>query len=75
MSVLETAVADLADALDSLETKIGDRLSYADTGSESAVTTQRHVRSARKNTDAAASELSAIINELKSLIGDKPANS
>lgn len=75
MSILERSVADLADALDSLESRINEKLSTAELTGDASTITSRHVRSARKNTDQAAAELSAIIGELKSLIGEKSTTS
>lgn len=71
MSMLERAVADLADALDSLETKISAKLD--DAGDNETAAMRRHIRSARGRADAASKELGAIITEMKVMIGDKDA--
>lgn len=66
MSLLERAVADLADALDTLEGKIGDRFQSAD-GSENAAA-MRQIKVARERADDASHELSDAITELKSIL-------
>ncbi len=70
MSLLERAVADLADALDTLEAKIGDRFSSDQAGGDDADAASRHIRSARSRAERASSELADAIGDLKSMIGD-----
>jgi hypothetical protein len=70
MSILERAVADLADALDTLEAKIGDRFNNEDAGGADAEATTRHIRSARGRAERASNELADAIADLQILIGD-----
>lgn len=71
MSVLERAVAELADALDTLETQISDKLDGADGPDADAI--RRHVSSARGRADAASEEVAAIITDIKNLLGEGKA--
>lgn len=71
MSILEKAVSELADALDALETRIGDRAAQDADGAGDMTAVRRHVRAARARTDDAASDLSDVINELHAISGAK----
>ncbi|MEM8770464.1 MAG: hypothetical protein AAGD92_02335 [Pseudomonadota bacterium] len=74
MSILEKAVADLADALDALEDRISDRMDDQPAGAEAALGAARHARIAREKADAASRELSAVMRDLRDMIGpDKEA--
>ena len=66
MSLLERAVADLADALDTLEAKVGDRVNNHD--SEAA---SRQTRTARQSAQTASDELRSAIKDLRALLGEK----
>lgn len=65
MSMLERAVADLADALDSLETKIAEKTAANEADTPAL---RRHLRSANDCTQTASRELSAAIDDLKSVL-------
>lgn len=71
MSMLERAVVDLADALDSLETKITETLAGKDESATLAPSTARHLRTAGDRADHASGELAKAIDELKLLIGEE----
>ncbi len=73
MSMLERAVADLADALETLETKITSKLANQQDSHDARPAIERHLRTAGDRTDYASNELSKAIDELKSLIGDNAA--
>ena len=70
MSMLERAVADLADALNTLETRITHKLASQQESSEAAPAVARHLRTAGDRTEYASSELSKAIDDVKALIGD-----
>lgn len=70
MSMLERAVVDLADALDSLETRITETLASKEETSSIGPSTARHLRTAEDRTEFASGELAKAIDELKLLVGD-----
>ena len=70
MSMLERAVAELADALDTLETKITHKLASQQESSDAGPAMARHLRTAEDRAEYASSELSKAIDEVKALIGD-----
>ena len=70
MSMLERAVVDLADALDSLETRITETLAGKDETAALAPLAARHLRTAGDRTEFASGELAKAIDELKLLIGE-----
>lgn len=70
MSMLERAVVDLADALDTLESKITDKMAGAADPGELSPGVARHLRTAGDRAEYASSELTKAIDELRSLVGD-----
>ncbi len=70
MSLLERAVVDLADALDTLESKITDKLASKTESAETGPAIARHLRTAGDRADFASGELTKAIDDLRSLIGD-----
>ena len=71
MSMLERAVVDLADALDSLETKITEALAGRAESTSLAPSNARHLRTAGDRAEFASGELAKAIDELKLLVGDE----
>ena len=74
MSMLERAVADLADALDTLETKITSKLASHQESHDARPVIARHLQTASDRTEYASGELSKAIDEVKALIGEDDAN-
>ncbi len=70
MSMLERAVVDLADALDTLESKITETMAGKAESAELRPAVARHIRTAGDRAEYASGELTKAIDELKSLIGD-----
>ncbi len=70
MSMLERAVVDLADALDTLESKITETLAGKAESAEIGPAMARHLRTAGERAEFASSELTKAIDDLKLLIGD-----
>ena len=70
MSMLERAVVDLADALDTLESKITDKMAGKAETAEIGPGMARHLRTAGDRAEYASSELTKAIDELRSLVGD-----
>lgn len=73
MSMLERAVVDLADALDTLESKITDKIAGKADAAEIGPGMARHLRTAGERAEYASSELTKAIDELRVLVGDPKA--
>ncbi|MEM9494960.1 MAG: hypothetical protein AAGA09_03060 [Pseudomonadota bacterium] len=74
MTVLEDAVADLAGALQHLESKLEGRLYDLSAEGEDVDAARRQARAAHAHVADAARGLSASITELRTLLADDDAN-
>ncbi len=70
MSVLENAVADLASALENLETKLEGRLHDQSATGDDIAAERRHARAARGHAAEASRGLTRSIADLKSLLSE-----
>jgi len=68
MTVLEKAVRNLADALESLESRLDARLDDASAGDEALTAARKQAAAARKQTDNAARGVAAAISDLKTIL-------
>jgi hypothetical protein len=68
MTVLEKAVGNLAAALETLESKLEDRLDLHGADREAVEAAQRQAQTARKHTAEANQGLSAAISDIKALL-------
>lgn len=67
MSVLETAMRDLAAAIDALETRIDDRFHNDDIDEAERAAIERHAGAARREAARAGEELAGAIADLEKL--------
>ena len=76
MTVLETSIRGLADALNELEAKIEDNAQAGADSGERRLAAIRHRRAARTQIEAATQDVAALISEIQSLLdaGDVEAN-
>ncbi len=70
MSILEKSVSDLADALETLESKIEGQLNDTSAKSDLIDAARRQARAAQGHTASAGSDLSGAISDLKILLDD-----
>lgn len=70
MTVLEKAVLDLANALETLETKLEGRLDDQSADGETIEAARGQARAARNHAATVSRELSGAIGDLKSLLDD-----
>jgi len=70
MTILETAVADLANALENLESRLEGRFGDQSNNSEEWDAAQRQAQSARAHAGEASRDLSKIIIDLKTLLDE-----
>jgi len=70
MTVLEKAVLNLAEALETLETKLETRLDDQSADGETIDAARNRARAARGHAANVSRELSGAIGDLKSLLGD-----
>jgi len=70
MTLLEKSVRNLAEALETLESKLDDRLDDLSAGSDTIAAAKRQALAARKQTDNASRGIAAAISDLKSILSD-----
>lgn len=70
MTILEKAVLDLANALETLETKLDGRLDDQSARTELSEAVRRQARTARAHATEAGRDLAGAISDLKTLLGD-----
>ncbi|NOX83736.1 MAG: hypothetical protein GXP06_12280 [Alphaproteobacteria bacterium] len=74
MSVIEKAVIDLANALDTLEAKIDGKFDDHAASSDAIVAARRQAQTARTHAETAAQGVGAAISDIKALLDNNPAN-
>ncbi len=76
MSILESSVQNLADALDALEAKLDEKHVESTGHSENVDAARRQARAARAHASDASREISRMIGDIQSLLdADKFSNS
>ncbi len=74
MTILEKAVLDLANALETLESKVEGRLDDQSARAELSEAAKRQARTAREHATEAGRDLAGAIDNLKSLLDAHGAN-
>ncbi len=74
MTVLEKAVGELATALETLESKLENRLDDLSADGEAVAAARRQAHAARKHAAEAGSGLAAAISDLKALLDTGSVN-
>jgi hypothetical protein len=70
MTVLEKAVRSLAEAIETLESRLDARLDDAAASEDMIASARRQALAARKQTDNASCGVSAAISDLKAILAD-----
>ncbi|GJL92694.1 hypothetical protein [Hyphococcus sp.] len=70
MTVLEKAVRNLAEAIETLESRLDARLDDASASEEAVAAARRQAQAARKQTDNASRGVAAAISDLKAILAD-----
>lgn len=72
MTVLETSIRNLANALDALETRLERHLTDESQAEERDLAVTRQSRAARAQIETASTEVAALINEVQSILDATP---
>ncbi len=74
MSVIEKAVVDLANALDTLEAKIETRLDEQNVSGDAISAARRQARAAKDQAEIASKGVGAAISDIKALLAKSETN-